>query len=325
MGGLIMINQVRFGRQSAVRIFAQEYSDANLPLEGVGEYAPSFIITKLGAKVNRALFGGVIDRFERREGDNGPTYSGHLRDATGGVHRFQIAPFQPELHADAEELLARFESGDRFLMMMVGRARWFESDDGGIFTSFRAEEFTTVERNVYVNWLVETSAATLRRLDAYSLSLDSENNNESLKSAGVPSDLIEGMILAKDHYSSFDPENYKVGVLQSLSMALSSNTEIEQMISLSEEKISNQDFKDENQVDSASVSNESIPSGDVDDVILNTIKNYSNPDGTPYDTLVLACVEAGFSRESSEDAIEDLRDIKCEIIEPRFGFFQILD
>ena len=264
MGGLIMINQVRFGRQSAVRIFAQEYSDANLPLEGVGEYAPSFIITKLGAKVNRALFGGVIDRFERREGDNGPTYSGHLRDATGGVHRFQIAPFQPELHADAEELLARFESGDRFLMMMVGRARWFESDDGGIFTSFRAEEFTTVERNVYVNWLVETSAATLRRLDAYSLSLDSENNNESLKSAGVPSDLIEGMILAKDHYSSFDPENYKVGVLQSLSMALSSNTEIEQMISLSEENISNQDFEDENQVDSAGVSNESIPSGDVD-------------------------------------------------------------
>ena len=325
MGGLVMINQVRFGRQSAVRIFAQEYSDANLPLEGVGEYAPSFIITKLGAKVNRALFGGVIDRFERREGDNGPTYSGHLRDATGGVHRFQIDPFQPELHADAEELLARFESGDRFLMMMVGRARWFESDDGGIFTSFRAEEFTTVERNVYVNWLVETSAATLRRLDAYSLSLDSENNNESLKSAGVPSDLIEGMILAKDHYSSFDPENYKVGVLQSLSMALSSNTEIEQMISLSEEKISNQDFEDENQVDSAGVSNESIPSGDVDDVILNTIKNYSNPDGTPYDTLVLACVEAGFSRESSEDAIEDLRDIKCEIIEPRFGFFQILD
>ena len=202
-----MMNQVRFSRQSAIRIFAQEYSDANLPLEGVGEYAPSFIITKLGAKVNRALFGGVIDRFERREGDNGPTYSGHLRDATGGVHRFQIAPFQPELHTDAEELLARFESGDRFLMMMIGRARWFESDDGGIFTSFRAEEFTTVDRSVYVNWLVETSAATLRRLDAYNSSLESENSSDSLKSAGVPVDLIEGMILAKNHYSSFDPEN----------------------------------------------------------------------------------------------------------------------
>ena len=325
MGGAAMMNQVRFGRQSAIRIFAQEYSDSNLPLEGVGEYAPSFIITKLGAKVNRALFGGVIDRFERREGDNGPTYSGHLRDATGGVHRFQIAPFQPELHADAEELLARFESGDRFLMMMIGRARWFESDDGGIFTSFRAEEFTTVERSVYVNWLVEASAATLRRLDAYNLSLDSENTNESLKSAGVPADLIEGMILAKNHYSSFDPENYKVGVLQSLSMALSSNSEIEQIITSTEESTMLEVPENSPQMKNDAVKSDSKPTGDVDDVILDVIRSSSNPDGMPYDSIVLACVEAGFSRESSEDAIEDLRDIKCEIIEPRFGFFQILD
>ena len=320
-----MMNQVRFSRQSAIRIFAQEYSDANLPLEGVGEYAPSFIITKLGAKVNRALFGGVIDRFERREGDNGPTYSGHLRDATGGVHRFQIAPFQPELHADAEELLARFESGDRFLMMMVGRARWFESDDGGIFTSFRAEEFTTVDRSVYVNWLVEASAATLRRLDAYNSSLESENSSDSLKSAGVPVDLIEGMILAKNHYSSFDPENYKVGVLQSLSMALSSNSEIEKMIVSTEKSLVPEISESDSQINDEDVKNTSNPTGDVDDVILNVIRNSSNPDGVPYDSIVLACVEAGFSRESSEDAIEDLRDIKCEIIEPRFGFFQILD
>tara|TARA_B100000482_G_scaffold47174_1_gene31204 strand:- start:591 stop:1568 length:978 start_codon:yes stop_codon:yes gene_type:complete len=325
MGGAAMMNQVRFGRQSAIRIFAQEYSDANLPLEGVGEYAPSFIITKLGAKVNRALFGGVIDRFERREGDNGPTYSGHLRDATGGVHRFQIAPFQPELHADAEELLARFESGDRFLMMMVGRARWFESDDGGIFTSFRAEEFTTVDRSVYVNWLVEASAATLRRLDAYNSSLESENSSDSLKSAGVPVDLIEGMILAKNHYSSFDPENYKVGVLQSLSMALSSNSEIEQMIASSEESVVVETSESKSQINNEDIKNTSNPTGDVDDVILNVIRSSPNPDGVPYDSIVLACVEAGFSRESSEDAIEDLRDIKCEIIEPRFGFFQILD
>ena len=325
MGGAAMMNQVRFGRQSAIRIFAQEYSDANLPLEGIGEYAPSFIITKLGAKVNRALFGGVIDRFERREGDNGPTYSGHLRDATGGVHRFQIAPFQPELHADAEELLARFESGDRFLMMMVGRARWFESDDGGIFTSFRAEEFTTVDRSVYVNWLVEASAATLRRLDAYNSSLESENNSDSLESAGVPIDLIEGMILAKNHYSSFDPENYKVGVLQSLSMALSSNSEIEQMIASSEESVVVETSESKSQINNEDIKNTSNPTGDVDDVILNVIRSSPNPDGVPYDSIVLACVEAGFSRESSEDAIEDLRDIKCEIIEPRFGFFQILD
>lgn len=328
MGGASMMNQTRAKRQSAIRIFAQEYSDANLPLEGVGEYDPSFIITKLGAKVNRAIFGGVIDRFERREGDNGPNYNGHLRDATGGVHRFQIAQFQPELHADAEELLARFESGDRYLMMMVGRARWFESDDGGIFTSFRAEEFCIVERPVYVNWLVETSEATLRRLAAYSASQGSDNNPQALESAGVPSDLIEGMILAKDHYSDFDPESYKVGVLQGLSMALSSNSDIEEMISSSDQESQKNDSLDTSPpTDSEAKSDVSTsePQGDVEDVILNAVRNSSSVDGMPYDSIVLACVEAGFSRELSEDTIEDLRDIKCQIIEPRFGFFQVLD
>ena len=328
MGGASMMNQTRARRQSAIRIFAQEYSDANLPLEGVGEYDPSFIITKLGAKVNRAIFGGVIDRFERREGDNGPNYNGHLRDATGGIHRFQIAQFQPELHADAEELLARFESGDRYLMMMIGRARWFESDDGGIFTSFRAEEFCIVERPVYVNWLVETSEATLRRLAAYSASLGSDNNSEALKSAGVPLDLIEGMILAKGHYSDFDPESYKVGVLQGLSMALNSNSEIDNMISPSGNDIEKDNslntFSSPESENKSDVP-KSEPKGDVEDVILNAVRNSSSPDVIPYDSIVLSCVEAGFSRELSEDAIEDLRDIKCQIIEPRFGFFQILD
>jgi hypothetical protein len=67
------------------------------------------------------------------------------------------------------------------------------------------------------------------------------------------------------------------------------------------------------------------PQGDVEDLILNVVRNSSDVNGIPYDSIVLACTEAGFSRESSEDAIEDLRDIKCQIIEPRFGFFQILD
>ena len=46
------------GRQSAVRIFAQEYSESSLIERGVGEYDPSFVITKLGAKVNRCLVCG---------------------------------------------------------------------------------------------------------------------------------------------------------------------------------------------------------------------------------------------------------------------------
>ena len=43
-----------------------------------------------------------------------------------------------------------------------------------------------------------------------------------------------------------------------------------------------------------------------------------------YDALVGACTSSGASREEAEDAIEDLRDNRGEIIEPRFGFFQLI-
>ena len=101
--------------------------------------------------------------------------------------------------------------------------------------------------------------------------------------------------------------------------------EIEQIITSTEESTMLEAPENSPQMKNDAVKSDSKPTGDVDDVILDVIRSSSNPDGMPYDSIVLACVEAGFSRESSEDAIEDLRDIKCEIIEPRFGFFQILD
>ena len=149
-----MIEAQRRVRQSAIRMLAQEYSDASLTEMGVGEYDPSFVVTKLGARVNRALVAGVIDRMERRDGDSGPSYSGHIRDPTGN-HVFNIAPFQDEMHAEAEELLARFESGDRFLMALVGKSRWFETEDGGVFTSLRVEQIAIINKERYSRWLVK--------------------------------------------------------------------------------------------------------------------------------------------------------------------------
>jgi len=42
-----------------------------------------------------------------------------------------------------------------------------------------------------------------------------------------------------------------------------------------------------------------------------------------YDTLVHAAITSGHSREAAEDAIDNLRDIECSIIEPRFSFFRL--
>jgi len=305
----------RFARQSAVRLFAQEYRDASLTEEGSGEYDPSFVITKIGAKINRALVCGVIDRMERREGDSGPNYSGHVRDPTGS-YLFSVASFQPELHPDFEELLARFESGDRFLLALVGKARWFETEDGGMFTSLRAEEFTVIDRECYTNWLVETAEATLRRIDAHSTALEADLTPAALEAAGVPRDLVEGLILARGHYGDFDPEGYRVGVLQALSMATGRT-------SLMEPPQPTATTLEETASQAPESSEPAAEPGDAIELILETVRSRDTGEGVEYNDLVTALVHGGHSRESAEDAIDQARD-QGEVMEPRFGFFQLV-
>ncbi len=306
----------RFARQSAVRLFAQEYRDASLTEEGSGEYDPSFVITKIGAKINRVLVCGVIDRMERREGDSGPNYSGHVRDPTGSF-LFSVASFQPELHPDFEELMARFESGDRFLLALVGKARWFETEDGGMFTSLRAEEFTVIDRECYTNWLVETAEATLRRIDAHSTSLEVDLTPAALEEGGIPSDLVDGLILARGHYGDFDPEGYRVGVLQALSMATGRTN-------LMEEPPQPATTTLEETVSQAPESSEpAAEPGDAIELIIETVRSRDSGEGVEYNDLVTALVHGGHPRESAEDAIDQARD-QGEVMEPRFGFFQLV-
>ena len=305
----------RFVRQSAVRLFAQEYREASLTEEGSGEYDPSFVITKIGAKINRALVCGVIDRMERREGDSGPNYSGHVRDPTGS-YLFSVASFQPELHPDFEELLARFESGDRFILALVGKARWFETEDGGMFTSLRAEEFTVIDRECYTNWLVETAEATLRRIDAHSTSLEADPTPAALEAAGVPRDLVDGLILARGHYGDFDPEGYRVGVLQALSMATGRT-------SLMEPPQPTATTLEETASQAPESSEPAAEPGDAIELILETVRSRDTGEGVEYNDLVTALVHGGHSRESAEDAIDQARD-QGEVMEPRFGFFQLV-
>ena len=306
----------RFARQSAVRLFAQEYRDASLIEEGSGEYDPSFVITKIGAKINRVLVCGVIDRMERREGDSGPNYSGHVRDPTGS-YLFSVASFQPELHPDFEELMARFESGDRFLLALVGKARWFETEDGGMFTSLRAEVFTVIDRECYTNWLVETAEATLRRIDAHSASLETDLTPVALEAGGVPSDLVDGLILARGHYGDFDPEGYRVGVLQALSMATGRTSLMEAPPQPAAATL-------EETVSQAPESSEpAAEPGDAIELIIETVRSRDTGEGVEYNDLVTALVHGGHPRESAEDAIDQARD-QGEVMEPRFGFFQLV-
>jgi len=310
---------VRVGRQSAVRVFAHEYRDATLPEQGSGEYDPGYMVTRLGAKINRALIAGTIDSSERRESESGQSFRFNLIDVTG-THRVEVSPFNPELHPEAEEIHARFERGDRFIMMVVGKQRSFTTEDGGVFTSYNAQEMREIDSQAYVEWLAETADATLRRIDAYEKALSSEQSIAGFRAAGIPEDLVDGMLLSRAHYPDFESEVYMLDVLQALNAALGRSVEI---VNRSSDPEPNSPATNET---TAEVT-EKRAEGDMslEDVIISTIAAGDRGEGVDYDAIIRECSVHGHSRQDAEDAIDSLRAVGGRISEHKFGWFKLTE
>ena len=109
-------------RQPAIRLLAQEFSESNLQERGSGQFDPTFVITKLGAKINRAIVAGLLESLQPRDTSSGSVmWQGSLRDASG-LHYFSIGDFQDEgLVVKAEEWSKNLQEGDPILMMMVAK------------------------------------------------------------------------------------------------------------------------------------------------------------------------------------------------------------
>ena len=310
-----MISQSRYKRQGTYRIFASEFSSSSLTEQKNEEYAPAFIISKIGAKVNRALVCGVIENLERRDGDNGSSYNFSIRDPTG-VIRLNIAPFQPELHATAEEMLSRFDAGERFLVLFVGKSRWYESEDGGVFTSLRVEEFCEIDKERYLNWLLSTAESTLKRIESYEQTLEFALDENEIKKSGISEDLVPAIISARNHYQNVDTEEIRLGVLKAISMAAGGSNPVEIQEQDSLENI----HSDEKSAES--IEAHAIEGAEPREIILG-ILNSNGGEVVEYEDLVGACVSAGSSREDAENAVMSLKDDTMEISEPQFGFFSI--
>ncbi len=314
-GGPLISSTSSRQRQPALRMFAIEFSQSSLPIVGQGEFDPSFVVSRLGAMTSRMLVAGVIDNMERRDTESGPGYRGRLRDSTG-LHMFDVTPFTPELHADAEEILARFERGDRFLVLMLGRSRHYETEDGGVFTSIRAEGFREIDVTRYHVWLARTADATMRRIDSHRKSRELENSESGYKSGGIPSDLIQGLLKSREHYGEIDDSVYEVAVMRAISMSEGLAPPEENLPSSEPVEITH----------AAPTSVDSLEGDEArqkaKEIIMQSLSASDNP--IDYDTLIRACSDVGIVRLTAEEVIDDLRDVEALIQEPEFGFFEIL-
>ena len=312
MGATIMTPSRQIQRQPAWIMLASEFGESTLNEKGSGEFDPTFVITKLGAKVNRVTVSGLVERLELRETSNGSQmYQGQLRDPSG-LHYFSVGEYASESMKEfIVQLLDKVESGEPILLSMTAKARWYQTDEGAVYTSLRPEEAAIVSRERYASWLVRACAATLSRLDQHQKSLNCEPTKEAMLSEGISPEMVDGLLAAQPHYGQIDTEGYRLNVMQALDIAegkMAAATTAPPTLSLSEPTSD----------DEASGDDEELQS-----VILECIQAMDNGEGVDFESLVRNLSARGFTREQSEAELDTMSD-EGVLHEPRFGWFKIV-
>ena len=300
-------------RQPALHMFASEYGESTLSEKGSGEFDPSFVVTKLGSRVNRVIVAGLLERIEGRDVANGSViYQGQLRDPSG-INYFSVGDYVSDSVKEMTiQLSARLESGEPILVLMVAKTRLYQTEEGAIYTSLRPEEMCVIDAQRYAFWLAKTSQSLMHRMSNYVTSLDFEANSESLSKSEMSEEQILGLIASRNHYGDVDLEHYRLNVMQALDIA-------EGKLDAATKPAPQRMLVDE--------SGDDGPSGDdkpdLEAAIIDIITKLDQGDGVEFETILVNAEARGFQRTIAEEKLEELSD-DGTVHEPAFGWFRLV-
>src|SRR5207249_327101 len=184
----------RMNREIAWRVFAGEFNDANKEVSDGGERSPSYLVTPLGAKINRLFVVGVLTDVENVATDEAPMWRARLQDPTGTYHVY-AGQYQPE----AAAALAKLKPPA--FVAVTGKSRLFAPDSGGTYTSIRPEGVKVVNEALRDYWILDACRSLKRRLEALREAYKMDPvKKEELAALGVKPPMAEGIVAAVEHY-----------------------------------------------------------------------------------------------------------------------------
>lgn len=190
-------------REVAWRVFASEFNESTLEIEGSEERAPSYLVSPLGAKINRLYAVGVLTEKENIGDPEEPMWRARVTDQTGTFF-VSAGQYQPEVTST----LTNMEPP--VFVAVVGKASTYEPDDETFLTSIRAEIIKEVSEEQRDNWVIEAARSLKKRLEvAIEASKMDEVSVEELIELGFDEKLAEGFKQASEHYDSIDFDRYE--------------------------------------------------------------------------------------------------------------------
>ena len=307
-------------RETAWRVFAGEYNDSSVEIKGEGEMTPSYVVTPLGAKINRMFVIGVLTDVEN-VAEGGDLVRAHISDPTG-VFTLYSGSYQQEV----TEALNGIDVPA--FVAVLGKFRTYKPEEGNMYVSIRPEKVTEVSADVRDKWIIETCQNTKDRIEAV---IEAKKMNESseyeLKKLGYAQELCEGVVEALKNYGdSIDLNKYITIIQESLQYLVPGNDKLPE---IKKEKPQKKASKEEpitveapqKTITEEKVECEKTPDKDFEELentVLEIIKKNEGDDGAPWNNITQNCEKQGLDKDSVEEALNSLMD-KGLIYEPILG------
>jgi hypothetical protein len=285
-------------REVAWRVFAAEFNSSSYEIKGEGEKTPSYLISPLGAKMNRVFVVGVLTDNENVGNENEPVWRAKITDPTGTFY-MTAGQYQPE----ASMALAKLQPP--CFVAVVGKFRTYSPEEGKLYVSIRPERIGSVDAATRDGWVLETCQATADRISAMQEAMKlGEPDTEKLMQIGFSRPLAEGAALAVKHYHPEDLAPYRNMVADALKFLLPEyqtgpDLPVE---SSSPEEI---DVPEEDDVDKEAL-------------VLSMIESLDSGRGAAWDEVVVKAKGQGIEREELDNIANSLLD-KGFVYEPVLG------
>ncbi len=257
-------------REPAWRVFAEEYFASKVVESSEEEKSPTYVITPLGARINRVFIVGTLVETMNYGSEEEPLIRSVIADPTG---HFYLNTGQ--YNQDAGFSLMKLEAPS--YVAVVGKVHVYEPEPGIIKKYIRPEIVKEVDESTRNRWIVETAKDTKERIDAMrdALALE-EPTKESLLSMDIPPRLASGIERAVKEYGEIDLSRYWELVGDALRFVIS-----ERSLPVKEE--SGEDDREN---------------------VMQLINSVAQGDDVLWDDLRKAAQDAGMSEETLENEVD---------------------
>lgn len=304
-------------REVAWRVFAEEYNSSVMEHSGEGEKPVSYIVTPLGAKINRMLVVGVVTDIEDVGEEGKQRYRARITDPTGTFY-VSAGEYQPGAAMSLSKM------APPAFAAVVGKSRAYSPEEGVKYMSVRPERIREVDAETRDYWVVETARSTMLRIDAVEAGLEmSQPTVAELMKLGYPENLADGVVRAIEYYKDIDLDRFRNTVRDALRSIL---PEAEGLPRRKAEEPSAKRLKPSPKKEEAETKEDELHEvgvgADEEDTVMKIIESLeSGAKGAHWDKIVEAAKTKKIDKVRLEEIVASLLD-KGEIYEPELGMMK---